>query len=83
MSHHIKSQSRTQSTLLPEAIDDFVTDENSVRVIDAFVDIVDLASLGFKKINTKATGCPCYHLGTMLKLYILYRFNIVTKFWIR
>tara|TARA_B110000495_G_C22489095_1_gene301393 strand:- start:7 stop:366 length:360 start_codon:yes stop_codon:yes gene_type:complete len=70
MSHHIKGQSRTQSTLFPEALDDFVTDENPVRVIDAFVDSVDLASLGFKKVKTKATGRPCYHPGTMLKLYI-------------
>jgi len=70
MSHHIKGQSRTQATLFPEALDDFVTDENPVRVIDAFVDSVDLASLGFKKVKTKATGRPCYHPGTMLKLYI-------------
>lgn len=70
MSHHIKGQSRTQATLFPEAIDDFVTDENPVRVIDAFVDSVDLASLGFEKVKTKATGRPCYHPGMMLKLYI-------------
>jgi transposase len=43
MSHHIKGQSRTQSTLFPEALDDLVADENPVRVIDAFVDSVDLA----------------------------------------
>lgn len=70
MSHHIKGQSRTQATLFPEALDDFVTDENPVRVIDAFVDSVDLAFLGFEKVKTKATGRPCYHPGTMLKLYI-------------
>jgi transposase len=70
MSHHIKGQSRTQATLFPEVLDDFVTDENPVRVIDAFVDSIDLASLGFEKVKTKATGRPCYHPGTMLKLYI-------------
>lgn len=70
MSHHIKGQSRTQATLFPEALDDFVTDENPIRVIDAFVDSLDLASLGFEKVETKATGRPCYHPGTMLKLYI-------------
>ncbi len=53
MSHHIKGQSRTQATLFPEALDDFVTDENPVRVIDAFVDSVDLALLGFKKSKPK------------------------------
>lgn len=70
MSHHIKGQSRTQATLFPEALDDFVTDENPVRVIDAFVDSIDLASLGFEKVKTKATGRPCYHPSMMLKLYI-------------
>lgn len=70
MSHHIKGQSRTQATLFPEALDDFVTDENPVRVIDVFVDSVDLAKLGFEKVTAKATGRPCYHPGTMLKLYI-------------
>lgn len=70
MSHHIKGQSRTQSTLFPEALDDFVTDENPVRVIDAFVDSVGLAALGFQKFITKATGRSCYHPGMMLKLYI-------------
>lgn len=49
MSRHIKGQSRTQATLFPEALDDFVTDENPIRVFDAFVDSVDLASLGFEK----------------------------------
>tara|TARA_R110002050_G_scaffold188556_1_gene323156 strand:+ start:22546 stop:22839 length:294 start_codon:yes stop_codon:yes gene_type:complete len=68
--HHIKGQSRTQATLFPEALDDFVADENPVRVIDAFVDSVDLASLGFEKVTTKATGRPCYHLSMMFKLYI-------------
>lgn len=68
MSHHIKGQSRTQSILFREALDDFVTDENSVRVIDAFVGSVDLASFDFKKVKTKAKGRPCYHPGMMFKL---------------
>lgn len=70
MSHHIKGQSRTQTTLFPEALDDIVTEDNAVRVIDAFVDSLDLESLGFEKVKTKATGRPCYHPATMLKLYI-------------
>ena len=53
MSHHIKGQSRTQATLFPEALDDFVTDENPIRVIDVFVDSLDLASLGFEKSKPK------------------------------
>lgn len=70
MSHHIKGQSRTQATLFPEALDDFVTDENPVRVIDVFVDELDLLSLGFSKVKAKVTGRPGYHPATMLKLYI-------------
>lgn len=70
MSHHIKGQSRTQATLFPEALDDFVTDETPVRVIDVFVDELDLLSLGFSKVEAKVTGGPGYHSAIMLKLYI-------------
>ena len=70
MSHHIKGQPRHQSTLFPEAIDDFVTQDNSVRVIDTFVDHLDLLTLGFESVNPKLTGRPGYHPATMLKLYI-------------
>ena len=70
MSHHIKGQSRHQSTLFPEAIDDFVTEDNPIRVIDMFVDQLDLLSLGFESVNAKLTGRPGYHPATMLKLYI-------------
>jgi transposase len=70
MSHHIKGQSRHQSTLFPEAIDDFVTEDNPIRVIDVFVDQLDLLELGFEAVNAKLTGRPGYHPSTMLKLYI-------------
>jgi transposase len=70
MSHHIKGQSRTQTTLFPEAIDDFVTEDNPIRVIDLFVDQLDLLDLGFEAVNTKLTGRSGYHPATMLKLYI-------------
>jgi transposase len=70
MSHHIKGQSRTQTTLFPEAIDDFVTQDNPIRVIDLFVDQLDLLALGFEAVNAKLTGRPGYHPSTMLKLYI-------------
>ena len=70
MSHHIKGQSRHQSTLFPEAIDDFVTEDNPIRVIDMFVDQLDLLGLGFESVNAKLTGRPGYHPATMLKLYI-------------
>jgi transposase len=70
MSHHIKGQSRPQTTLFPEAIDDFVTEDNPIRVIDLFVDQLDLLELGFEAVNAKLTGRPGYHPATMLKLYI-------------
>jgi transposase len=70
MSHHIKGQPRHQSTLFPESIDDFVTEDNPVRVIDVFVDHLDLLDLGFETVNPKLTGRPGYHPSTMLKLYI-------------
>jgi len=70
MSHHIKGHSRTQTTLFPEALDDFVSEDNPVRVIDVFVNGLDLASLGFERVNAKLTGRPGYHPATMLKLYI-------------
>ncbi|MFT6331030.1 MAG: transposase [Bermanella sp.] len=70
MSHHIKGQSRTQTTLFPEAIDDFVTQDNPIRAIDVFVDQLDLLALGFEAVNAKLTGRLGYHPSTMLKLYI-------------
>lgn len=62
MSRHIKGQSRTQVTLFPEVLDDFVTEENPVRVIDVFVNGLDLMSLGFKRVNAKLTGRPGFIL---------------------
>lgn len=70
MTHHIKGQDRHQVTLLPEALDDFVTEDKPVRVIDVFVDRLQLDSLGFEGVNAKQTGRLGYHPATMLKLYI-------------
>lgn len=70
MSEHIKGQGRHQVTLLPEALDDFVSEDNPVRVIDVFVDNLQLKTLGFVGIDAKPTGRPGYHPATMLKLYI-------------
>lgn len=70
MSHHIQGQSRTQTTLFPEALDDFVTEDNPVRVIDVFVNEINLDSLGFQRVQANQTGRPCYHPATLLKLYI-------------
>ena len=61
MSRHIKGLSRSQATLFPEMLEDFVAKENPVRVIDVFVDGLDLENLGFKGVQSKATGRPGYH----------------------
>lgn len=70
MSRFIDEGDRTQGTLLPETIDEYVSEENPVRVIEAFVDALDLGSLGFERVEPKATGRPGYHPATMLKIYL-------------
>ena len=69
MSGFIEGESRSQATLFPERIDDYIAEENAVRVIDVFVDELDLSGLGFKTIP-EVTGRPAYHPAIMLKLYI-------------
>ena len=67
---HVQGQSRHQATLFPEALDDLIPAENPVRVVDAFVDSLDLVALGFEKVVSAATGRPPYHPGDLLKLYV-------------
>jgi transposase len=67
---HIEGIDRNQITLMPDAIEDFVSEENPVRFLDAFVDHLDLADLGFQKVETADTGRPPYHPGDMLRLYL-------------
>src|SRR4029077_17917455 len=67
---HISGFERSQLLLLPEAVDDYVVADNPVRFIDAFVDGLDLAAAGFKRVTPKVTGRPGYAPGDLLKLYI-------------
>jgi len=69
MSGFIKGEDRNQATLFPERLDDYVAEENSVRVIDVFIDDLDVSGLGFKA-EPAATGRPGYHPKMMLKLYV-------------
>ena len=69
MTDFIEGEARTQATLFPERLDDYITEENAVRVIDVFIDNLYLSDLGFKAIPA-ITGRPAYHPGTMLKLYV-------------
>src|SRR4051794_21470523 len=61
---------RPNDTLLPECLDEWVEESNSVRVIDCFVDSLDLADLGFYGVEPAATGRPAYHPSVLLKLCI-------------
>jgi transposase len=70
MKRFVEGADRGQSTLLPECLDDWIDEENPVRVIDAFVDALDLASLGFNGVEPAATGRPAFHPSVLLKLYI-------------
>lgn len=70
MGRFIEGSDRRQATLLPEAIEDYVGEENPVRVIDAFVEMLDLAALGFEGVIPEETGRPSYHPATMLRIYV-------------
>lgn len=70
MKRFIEGESRTQSTLLPECLDDYIADTNPVRVVDVFVDELNLGHLGFDGVDPAATGRPGYHPAILLKLYI-------------
>jgi transposase len=70
MKRFVVGADRGQSTLLPECLDDWIDESNPVRVIDAFVDALDLAELGFDGVEPAATGRPSYHPSLLLKLYI-------------
>jgi transposase len=70
MSRFIDEADRSQGTLLPERVDEYVSDENPVRVIEAFIGELDLEELGFEGTEPKATGRPGYHPVTILKIYV-------------
>ena len=70
MKRFVAGADRGQSTLLPECLDDWVDESNPVRVIDAFVDALDLGELGFSGVEPAVTGRPSYHPSVLLKLYI-------------
>jgi transposase len=70
MGRFVEGEDRRQGVLLPEYLDDYVSEENPVRVIDVFVDELDLGALGFGGVVPEATGRPAYHPGVMLKIYV-------------
>jgi transposase len=70
MKRFIQGEDRTQSTLLPELLDEYIAEGNPVRVVDVYVDELDLGKLGFEGVDPAATGRPAYHPAVLLKLYI-------------
>ena len=78
MSRYIAGDDRTQSVLFPERLDDWVEEDNPVRVVDVFVDELDLGALGFD-VTPAATGRPAYHPAMLLKLYVYGYLNKVQR----
>src|SRR3984885_3240289 len=70
MGRFVEGEDRRQGVLLPEFLDDYVSEENPVRVIEAFVEALDLGTLGFAGVVAEATGRPGYHPGLLLKIYV-------------
>ena len=70
MKRFVEGEDRSQSTLFPEQLDDYVGEDNPVRVVDVFVDELDLGGIGFAGVDPRATGRPSYHPSILLKLYI-------------
>ena len=70
MKRFIEGAERSQVTLLPECLDDYIAEDNPVRVVDAYVEELDLQELGFEGAEPAATGRPAYHPAVLLKIYI-------------
>jgi len=66
----VEGEDRRQATLLPDCLDDYVAEDNPVRVVEVFIDELDLAQLGFQGVVPEATGRPSYHPATLLRIYL-------------
>ena len=70
MKRFVEGDDRRQATLLPECLDDYIGEDNPIRVVDVFVEHLDLVALGFSGVVPAATGRPSYHPAVLLKIYI-------------
>ena len=70
MSGFVEGTDRSQRTLFPAQLEDYVAEDNPVRAVDAFVEGLDLGKLGFGRVEPLEKGRPCYHPATLLKIYI-------------
>jgi len=78
MKRFIEGENRFQATLFPESLEDYIAADNPVRVIDAFVNGLDLKRLGFERAEPSATGRPAYEPAVMLKIYVYGYLNRLT-----
>jgi transposase len=79
MAGYVEGVERSQATLFPDRLDDFVDADNPVRVVDAFVDALGLRELGFTRAAPASTGRPGYHPAVLLKLYVYGYLNRITS----
>jgi transposase len=70
MKRFVEGTDRGQSTLPPECLEDWISEDNPVRVIDVYVDELDLAELGFGGLDPKVTGRPSYHPAVREALHL-------------
>ena len=70
MKRFVEGEDRRQATLLPDCLDDYVADDNPVRVVEVYVEELDLLVLGFAGVVPEVTGRPAYHPATLLKIYL-------------
>jgi transposase len=69
MGRFVEGADKSQLTLLPECLEDWVSEDNAVHVIDVFVEALDLHGMGVERVTAKETGRPAYHPAGLLKLY--------------
>ena len=79
MGRFVEGSDRKQVTLLPECLDDYIADDNPGRVVEAFVEELDLEALGFARAVPAVTGRPAYHPSLLLKIYIYGYLNRVAS----
>ena len=70
MARYAGGSGRKQGTLLPEYLDDYIAEDNAVRVVEAFAEELDLNARGFSRAAPVLTGRPAYHPAVLLKIYI-------------
>ena len=70
MKRFVEGEDRRQSYLLPDSLDDYLTEDNPVRVVEVFIEELDLGALGFEGVQPAPTGRPAYHPATLLKIYL-------------